>query len=122
MLRAHAQQLIAELPVVDDVSRRVRDVIARELAHGSPTLESVAGQLHMSRRTLARKLEAEATTFGAILDQLRRELALKYLMGSKLVMADIALLLGFSDGTTFYRSFKRWNGCTPAAYRRQHAQ
>jgi AraC-like DNA-binding protein len=72
----------------------------------------------MSESTLARHLEDEGTTFKALLDDLRRRLALRYVGLSQLPIAEIALLLGFSQAAAFHRAFRRWTDQTPLEYRR----
>jgi AraC-like DNA-binding protein len=122
VLRKHAELLIAELPRTENFADRVRDMIARDLARSQPSAESVARKLRMSRRTLARKLCDESTTFSDLLDDTRRRLALRYLVTSEFGLSEIAFLLGFSEAATFYRAFKRWTGQTPLEYRRSQAQ
>jgi AraC-like DNA-binding protein len=79
---------------------------------------NIARQLHISPRTLGRKLEHEGTNFKELLDDLRRRLALSYVGGHDLGLAEIAFLLGFSQSAAFHRAFKRWTGVTPLEYRR----
>jgi AraC-like DNA-binding protein len=70
----------------------------------------------VTARTLQRRLQSEGTSFAALLDTLRGELALTYL-GQERRVGEIALLLGFSDASTFHHAFKRWTGTTPERYR-----
>jgi AraC-like DNA-binding protein len=72
----------------------------------------------MNQRTLARRLQSEGTTFSALFDDLRRGLALRYLLRSDLRISEVVFLLGFSEVATFYRAFRRWTGQTPVEYRR----
>jgi AraC-like DNA-binding protein len=67
----------------------------------------------MSARTLRRRLEEEGTTMQALLDDLRQELASRYLGERKLTQTEVALELGFADARAFRRAFKRWTGKTP---------
>lgn len=98
------------------VSERVQQIL---LQAGSefPTSAKVAGQLHMSESTLQRHLAKEGNRYQQLLDQVRYRLALEYLNGTNLPVAEIASLLGFSDATNFRRSFKRWSQTTPSAIR-----
>ncbi|VVN89552.1 AraC family transcriptional regulator [Pseudomonas fluorescens] len=82
-----------------------------------PTMEQVAQHMRFTTRTLRRKLEAEGTDFGAILDDVRCSLATEYLQTTKMSTEDIAAKLGFSDSTNFRRAFKRWTGKTPSQVR-----
>jgi AraC-like DNA-binding protein len=72
----------------------------------------------MNQRTLARRLQSEGTTFSALFDDLRRSLALRYLLRHDLRISEVVFMLGFSEVATFYRAFRRWTGQTPLEYRR----
>lgn len=75
-----------------------------------PSMEAVASTMHMTSRTLRRRLLAEKTSFVGILDDVRCSLALEYLKTTKLSADDIATLLGFNDSAAFRRALKRWTG------------
>jgi AraC-like DNA-binding protein len=113
-----AEDRLAELPLAEPLTQRVRVAIAAELRGGNPSVEHVAARLHMSRRTLARKLRSEGTSFKATLDELRRGLAERYLVLGDLGLSEVAALLGFSDSAAFHRAFRRWRNESPGAYRR----
>ena len=89
-------------------------VIARE--------ESVAAALHMSARTLQRKLENAGTGFARLLDDLRRELAERYLGDTRNSVSEVAFLLGFSQQSSLSRASNRWFGVSPTEYRRRSAE
>jgi AraC-like DNA-binding protein len=78
--------------------------------------------MSVSPRTLRRRLEAESTTFRRLLDELRRDLALRYLADPRLAIGEIAFMLGFSEVSAFHRAFRRWRATTPAAFRRRGAE
>jgi AraC-like DNA-binding protein len=109
--------MLAELPRAHSLTERVRELLAAQLPHG-PSLGQIARQVSMSERTLARHLEDEGTTYKALLEDLRRRLALRYVRRSELPFAEIAGLLGFSQAAAFHRAFRRWTGKTPLEYRR----
>jgi AraC-like DNA-binding protein len=113
----HVDVMHAGLPQARDVALRVRELVAKEMRRSRPTARGIARQLHMSRRTLARRLDEEGTSFTAQVDELRRQLALRYVASPKLPIAQVTLLLGFSHMQGFYRAFKRWTGQTPIQYR-----
>lgn len=98
------------------VCHRVRQRIADSLP-AMPTVDAVAQQLHYSVRTLCRRLEAEGTTFQAIKDEVRRDVAIQRLTRSDDAIAAIAYDVGFDNPTAFHRAFRHWTGSTPAAYR-----
>ena len=118
VLRKYADVLMAQLPKSERLSDRVRALVAERLASGSPSVTHVARSLGLSRRSLARKLAVEHTSFSALLEDTRRELALKYVGSQDLALTEIAFLLGFSQTGPFHRAFRRWTGTTPRDYRR----
>ena len=113
----HLESLYTAMPEAMSISLRVRQLIATELRHGRPSSVSVARKLHMSRRTLVRRLEAEGTSFTDQLEELRRQLALRFVTMRTLPLGEITALLGFSHVQGFHRAFKRWTGQTPLRYR-----
>lgn len=118
LLCDHVESMMSRLDGRVSVTSRVREIVTRELFDGSPSLVGTAKQLRMSTRTLAAKLGREGTTFSTILDDARRELALRYLGHREVSHAEIAFRLGFAHVEGFYRAFKRWTGTTPLTYRR----
>jgi AraC-like DNA-binding protein len=72
----------------------------------------------MSARSLQRRLGDEGTSFDAVIDELRRDLAHRYLADPRIAIAEVAYLLGFSEPSAFHRAFKRWTGATPSEARR----
>jgi AraC-like DNA-binding protein len=113
----HLDMLQVADPEPRSVATRVQQLIAVELQRGRPTSAGIARKLHMSRRTLVRRLYAEGTTFSLQLDEMRRQLALRLVVTRALPLAGIAALLGFSHVQAFHRAFKRWTGLTPLRYR-----
>lgn len=90
----------------------------RQLLHGDlPSIGRVAGVLCMSERTLQRRLSKAGVAFSVLLDDVRLEMARRYLAAGRASLTEIAYLLGFADPNSFFRSFKRWTGRTPADWR-----
>ena len=118
ILQAHAEAALGERPSDQSTTRRVRELIVETLPCGTTSIEEIASQLEVSRRTLLRRLAAEDTTFKDLLDDTRRGLAMEYLSDGALGASEVALLLGYSQPTAFHRAFKRWTGLTPEGYRR----
>lgn len=96
---------------------RVSKLIRLQLARGKVGVETVSGQLNMSRYTLHKKLRQEGVTFARLLEQVRREQALAYMRDHSKPLVEIAEQLGFSELSAFSRAFKRWMGKPPAEYR-----
>lgn len=117
-LERHADDLLDEKRAVRGTSRRVRDVLARDLSGGEPTVQAIAKKLALSPRTLQRQLSGEGTTYQEVLDGLRAELAKKHLARG-IGVTEVAFLLGYADGSAFARAFRRWYGKAPAAARRE---
>lgn len=98
-------------------THRVRDLL--EAGLGRPqTVEDVARALHISPRTLARRLDAEGTHFQAVKDALRRDVAIARISRTDEPIASIGADLGFDDPAAFNRAFKQWTGTPPGSYRR----
>lgn len=123
VMRNHAELVLATLPRVRSLTEQIRELLVQELTSGSITAERIARRLHMSKRTLGRRLEQEGTTFFEVLDSLRKELALRYLQHTELSIEEVALVTGFSNGVAFHRAFRRWTSDSPSSYRnRQRAR
>ncbi|MGB2247900.1 MAG: AraC family transcriptional regulator [Alcanivorax sediminis] len=82
-----------------------------------PSVEEVASELHMSSRTLKRKLQQLGTSYQEILDGLRKGLAVEFLTQSDHTVDEIAMSLGYSDASNFARAFRRWTSRSPSDYR-----
>ena len=98
-------------------SREVVDKIVQHLPDGPPSQLQIAEALHVSNRTLQRKLKDEGTSFMDLLQDTRLQLATKYLQAPNRSVVETAYLLGFSEPSTFSRAFKRWTGMAPADFR-----
>lgn len=113
----HAKQLLEKLRRGDTTAGRVRDEVATQLSTGVVSMRVTAKRMGMSVATLRRRLEGESATFAGLVDDIRRELASRYLNEQALTVSEVAFLLGFSSGAAFHRAFRRWTGGSPAAYR-----
>src|SRR5262245_46924408 len=102
---------------MNELRTRVENAISSLLPHGRVLVEDVARSLGMSERTLARRLSDEGLNFTEILQQPRRDLAIRYLDDRKLHVSKIAWLLGFNEVSAFTHAFKRWTGKTPREMR-----
>ncbi len=102
---------------VSQLRTRVENAISSLLPHGRVVVDHVARSLGMSKRSLARRLSDEGLNFTEVLQQLRRDLAVRYLDDPKLQISKIAWLLGFNEVSAFTHAFKRWTGKTPSQMR-----
>jgi AraC-like DNA-binding protein len=91
----------------------VENGIVSLLPHGRAQAPAIARKLGMSQRTLARRLASEGSSFTAVLDDLRRNLAKHYLSDSGVPITTVAWLLGYQEASAFTHAFKRWTGKTP---------
>lgn len=99
------------------LAHRVRDHLSAS-EQISAVIQQVAQALHLSVRTLSRRLAAEGTHFQAVKDEVRRDFAIQQLTSSSVSLAVLAGQLGFEDLASFNRAFRNWTGSTPGTYRR----
>ena len=120
LFEQHAAALLAQLPTAQapTLAEQVRREIVRQLKGEAPTLAAVADALHLGVRTLQLKLKAAGHTYQQVLDAVRCDLAQRHLREPHLSTTDIAFLLGYSEPSVFVRTFKKWTGQTPGAFRR----
>lgn len=99
----------------------VRHAIRLMLLDGQHSRATLAGRLGMHERTLGRRLQESGTTFQALLDESRADVAKQLLHDTRASVARISTSLGYRDPTVFTRAFRRWTGVTPREYRRSPA-
>ena len=104
---------------IENFVERVRIAIQQKLTGRRPTIEDIADALHISARTLQRRLQEERSSFQRVLDEARHQLARHYLNNSYLELNEAAYLLGYEDGNSFVRAFRTWEGVPPARWREQ---
>ncbi|MFT5699200.1 MAG: AraC-like DNA-binding protein [Desulforhopalus sp.] len=102
----------------DPLALRVKKIIVEHLPSGDATVERAASELFCSTRKLQRLLHEEGTSFMALLNDTRRDIAKQYVRDQEMDLTEIAFLLGFSEQSTFSRSFKRWTGESPSSFRK----
>lgn len=83
-----------------------------------PDMAVAAAELHVSTRTLYRRLALEGTSYRRLVDDVRQSLATEMLTTAGLGVEQVAARLGYADAAAFIRAFRRWTGSTPGAYRR----
>ncbi len=93
--------------------------IYKQLSSGNMTDATIASALNVSQRSLQRKLQQEGTTYKQILNELRCDLAKKYIQDSHQQLIEVAFMLGYSEYSSFSRAFKNWTGLSPKDYRTQ---
>lgn len=118
ILDQQAETLIADLPEQDDFLTGLRNAIAQHLHNGAYTANQAASALNISTRSLHRQLQQRGILFRDVLQELRKTLATHYLADPGLSMAEITLLLGYSEQSAFTRAHQNWFGRSPKAQRR----
>lgn len=103
----------------DPFSLNLHTAIRRLLPVGGCSIDSIAAEMSVSRRTLQRRLKDRDTNFQQLLQRVKSNLARKYLDDKSLSIIEIAFLLGYGDPSSFSAAFKSWSGLTPTEYRRQ---
>ena len=113
------QMMIQYLASLDgeNIIHRVKSAIIEHMHDGKITVNKIAKKVFMSVRSLHRNLNKLGTTFGTILDEVRREFAEHYVSDTREDLTEVAFRLGFSEQSSFSRAFKRWTGMSPSAYR-----
>jgi AraC-like DNA-binding protein len=117
LLDARIRELAPALDLGDPFVARVRAAVVRRLDVQDVTLQGVADLLRLKRRTLQRELNNHGTTHLKILDEARRDRAIRLLEEGQLTIAAVSATLGFSEPSAFFRAFRRWTGTSPAAAR-----
>jgi AraC-like DNA-binding protein len=113
--------LVEQLAHLDktNVVARAKAALLEQLSGGELSEQEMAEALHMSRRTLQRKLAEAEVTYQRLVDETRRDLALRYVEDPRNSIIDITFMLGFSQQSAFTRAFKRWTGSAPSEYRQR---
>ena len=116
--QALLRYLDSVVPREQGVVLAVRELVRRLLPTGAASMDLVAQQLRLHPKTLQRRLRDEGTTFPALVDQLRNEIAERCLAATGLALSQLARQLGYAEQSELSRSCQRWFGRTPGAHRR----
>lgn len=120
-LREFLDNTIYQLITIDrepsSTSAAIKSLITIDLATGLPSFTAVAKQLHMSESSLRRRLQHEETTYQQLKDEVRCQVAVDKLLNEDAKIAELSDFLGFTEPSSFVRSFKNWTGETPRSYR-----
>ena len=114
-----AEKYLRTLNPGDNIASELKQMLADLMAKGEANADAACRALKLSRRTLQRRLRAEKTSFQKVLREVRRDLAIRYLSDSRLKSLDIAMLLGYSNISSFTTAFKSWYNMPPAEYRQK---
>jgi AraC-like DNA-binding protein len=97
-----------------------REALINALRAGTFDIDTLSGSLGLSRRTLQRRLEDHGFHYSDLLEKTRMDLALRYLRTSRIPVTQVSDILGYTDVSSFSRSFKRFFGNSPRAWRIQN--
>jgi len=114
-----AEKYLRSLYEQDNIAEQLKRKLAELLAAGEANADSACRALRLSRRTLQRRLRAEKTSFQKVLNEVRAVLAVNYLSDKRLKSLEIAMLLGYSNISSFTTAFKSWYDMPPAQYRQK---
>ncbi len=102
-----------------NIIEQISQVISFSLINGSSSLNDIASSMHFSSRTLQKRLQDQGTSYRALLDAVRFNMANQYLRNTYYQLTDIAALLGYNNLSAFSRSYKRWSGVYPTEIRKR---
>ncbi|WP_039913215.1 helix-turn-helix domain-containing protein [Cellvibrio mixtus] len=109
---------LAQIPHCEGVSARVVDALHQRVGRTDLSIEQIASDLHLTKRTLQRRLQSQNTNFAQLRDDLRFHYAIKYLIDDNMSVDLVSRALDFSDRTSFTNAFKRWTGLSPSTFRK----
>lgn len=102
------------------IAEKVVWILKRRMSGGRLDLETIAGELGVSERTLQRRITEAGTSYQHLVTEARQALAREYLADVSLELKEVASLLGYSDQNSFFRAFRQWEGATPSEWRAAH--
>ncbi|UUA73862.1 helix-turn-helix domain-containing protein [Cellvibrio sp. QJXJ] len=118
-VRSYEEYLsLAEIPRFEGVSARVIDSLKQRVGREDLSIDRIAEDLKLSKRTLQRRLQNQNANFAQIRDALRFHYAIKYLIDEHMSVDNVSKVLDFSDRTSFTNAFKRWTGLSPSVFRK----
>jgi AraC-like DNA-binding protein len=118
-LTEQAEKYLKSLNNKDKISEQLKGRLADLLARGEANADYACRAMKLSRRTLQRRLKAEKTSFQKVLQEVRAELAVRYLSDRRLKALEVAMLLGYNNISSFTTAFKSWYNMPPAEYRQK---
>ena len=117
MFRELLEKEIAKTHQRETFTNEVRRVILQNFSSTVPQLTDVVDYLHVTPRTLQRKLQEEGTSFQSIAESVKSELAIGLLQKRSLTVNEVAYRLGYAEPSVFRRAFKKWTGVSPKGYK-----
>jgi AraC-like DNA-binding protein len=118
-VRSYEEYLtLARIPHCEGVSAKVVSVLHNRVGHSDLSIDKVAEDIGLSKRTLQRRLQQQDANFAQLRDDIRFNYAIKYLIDDHMSVDLVSKALDFSDRTSFTNAFKRWTGLSPSVFRK----
>lgn len=118
-IRSYEEYLeMAKIPSCEGVSARVMDALQQRVGHAELSIDKIAEDINLSKRTLQRRLQQQQANFAQLRDSMRFHYAIKYLIDEHMSVDTVSKALDFSDRTSFTNAFKRWTGLSPSVFRK----
>jgi AraC-like DNA-binding protein len=111
-----------QVDFADDYCGQVRHIISQALTTGDCSIEKVAGFLSINKRTLQRQLKTQGTSYKTLLEEVRFDIARRYLRESSGSMTALADMLGYSELSVFSNAFRQRYGLSPRAWKNEQSQ
>ena len=117
LLESQAERMLGRLEREAGLTERVMQLLAAADPRTMPTMDDVARELHMSSRSLRRKLATEGAAFGELVERTLMNAAKRMLEDPRASIQETAYAMGFAAPAAFHRAFRRWTGLTPKQYK-----
>lgn len=118
-VRSYEEYLaLARIPQCEGVSARVVTALQARVGHADMSIDKIAEDLGLSKRTLQRRLQQQDANFAQLRDDVRFHYSIKYLIDDHMSVDTVSKSLDFSDRTSFTNAFKRWTGLSPSVFRK----
>jgi AraC-like DNA-binding protein len=107
------------LPHFEGASGRVIAALCERMGQTNLSIELIASDMRLTKRTLQRRLQSQNTSFAILRDDVRFHYAVKFLVDRNMRVDQVSVALDFSDRTSFTNAFKRWTGLSPSAFKKR---
>jgi len=100
----------------NSISKKVKNIYLKNFRQSELSQQVIARHLAMSTRKLQRKLSEEGTSYSELVNDCRKNIAIKLILHKAMSLCEISIFLGYKCQSNFTRAFKRWTGTTPNQY------
>lgn len=118
-IRSYEEYLtLAQIPHCEGASARVVGALHLRVGNSDMSIDRIAEDIGLSKRTLQRRLQQQNANFAQLRDDIRFHYSIKYLIDDHMSVDLVSKALDFSDRTSFTNAFKRWTGLSPSVFRK----